>query len=310
VKLKYIRLLGIVIFVIVLFKVDLGEIFNFFKSIQPIDFILSIIILFIFHISKSMRWQYILARQSINYKLLNCYLMYSAGLYAGVVTPGRLGDFIKALYLKKDGHSAGKALASVFLDRILDLFFLFLIAIPSFVWIRNSSNKNINIFGILVIIALIIIVLMLLASKRSANFFGKIFLRFIPSKYKSLFRNNFSDFYSNLKLFSFSNYLIIVLFTIFGWLIYFYLIFFLCKAANLNMPFYQVVFFNIVSFIIAFLPISIAGIGTRDVTLIYFFTQMDYSKEAAILFSLIVLLMYFLTALLGLSAWLIKPIKW
>lgn len=310
IKSKYVRFLGLVIFVIVLLHVDLGKIFSYFKSIQPIHLISSMAILLTFHISKSIRWQYILKKQSIPYSLSSSYLMYSAGLYAGVITPGRLGDFIKAFYLKKDGHTTGKALASVFLDRILDLFFLFLIAIPSFIWVKQSVDAKINLLGIIIFLALISVIIILVSSKKFAHFWGQIFFRFIPAKYKPLFQNSFNDFYSSLNSFSVLHYLIVVFITVTGWFIYFYLIFFLSEAAGLNIPFLQVVFFFVVSSIAAFIPISVAGIGTRDVTLLYFFPFIGYSKETAVSFSLIILFIYLLTTLYGLIAWIIKPLKW
>ena len=57
------------------------------------------------------------------------------------------------------------------------------------------------------------------------------------------------------------------------------------------------------------LPISISGIGTRDVTLIFFFGLQAVSAEQAVAFSLLYLFTsYWLIALLGAVVYLRYPI--
>lgn len=309
-KLKYARFIGFFLFLFVLLKVDLRTILDHFRSIDPAPFAAGILILFVFHVSKALRWKYILGRQAIGYSVKDSYLMYAAGLYAGVITPGRLGDFIKALYLRADGHSSGRALSGVFLDRVIDLFFLALIALPSLVWIKLSSQADVNILGAVVFFGVMVAVLILISSRRLAGRLGNRFLALIPGRFKPSFKDNLDEFYASLDVFSLVQYTVIVLYTLAGWLIYFSGIHLFSRAIGLDLPFYQVIFFFVLSSIAAFIPASIAGIGTRDVTLLYFFPLLGYTKEAAISFSLIILFIYFLTALFGLIAWLIKPIKW
>ena len=45
---------------------------------------------------------------------------------------------------------------------------------------------------------------------------------------------------------------------------------------------------------ISLLPISISGIGTRDIILIYFLTPLGFSSELSVLFSMLVLLVFFM----------------
>ncbi len=58
------------------------------------------------------------------------------------------------------------------------------------------------------------------------------------------------------------------------------------------------------------IPISISGIGTRDMALIFLFGLKDISAEQAVAFSLIYLFMsYWLVALIGAGIYLKYPIK-
>jgi uncharacterized protein (TIRG00374 family) len=51
-------------------------------------------------------------------------------IYAGIITPGGLGEFIKVLYLKSvKGISITKGVSSGFIDRLLAKYFLIILAI-------------------------------------------------------------------------------------------------------------------------------------------------------------------------------------
>ena len=51
------------------------------------------------------------------------------------------------------------------------------------------------------------------------------------------------------------------------------------------------------------LPVFVMGIGTRDAALVFFFSLVGLSAEAAVSFSLMMLLVYAITGLVGLVAW-------
>ena len=121
---KYSFLLGLVLFIIILSKSNLSGIFQNIKNINPFYLILASLVSFPMLFNKALCWNYIKRQQGIKYNLKNSFLMYCSGLYIGILTPGRLGEIAKALYLKKDGYSTGKSLVSAILDRLTDFVFL------------------------------------------------------------------------------------------------------------------------------------------------------------------------------------------
>ncbi len=50
--------------------------------------------------------------------------VYAYSILVGTVTPGRLGEFIKVVHLKKWGATLASALTTVFLERLPDILFL------------------------------------------------------------------------------------------------------------------------------------------------------------------------------------------
>jgi len=62
--------------------------------------------------------------------------------------------------------------------------------------------------------------------------------------------------------------------------------------------------------VLSFLPISIAGIGTRDASYVLLLSSLGKSHEEAIVFSNLVLICFYLFGgILGLISYLIKPIE-
>ncbi len=76
---------------------------------------------------KSFKWLLVVEEKN-RISLKNAVIARIAGFSAGVVTPGRAGDFLRAKFLKV---RLGKSLLTVFVDRINDVLVLFLLGIFS-----------------------------------------------------------------------------------------------------------------------------------------------------------------------------------
>ena len=110
---SYIRFIGIPIFVFILFKVDTYKLIEIITEIDLVYLLISTILnipqLFI----KSFRWNLLLKKQGINYSFLHSFMVFLNSLYVGLITPGRIGEFIRVIYLKQDkGVSISKGACS------------------------------------------------------------------------------------------------------------------------------------------------------------------------------------------------------
>jgi len=305
---KYLFLLGLILFALILSRADLGEIFQNIKNINPLYLILAMLMTVPTLFNKTLCWNYIKRQQRIKYSLKNSFLMYCSGLYIGLLTPGRLGEIAKALYLKKDGYSMGKSLVSVVLDRLSDFVFLLLFIFWGSVLFFTVFQKTILIpvLYMTIVIALFLIFLKIGLIKWVLN---KIFRIFIPLKYQKSWQINFQDFINDLKIYKLKHYLIIFLVTAFSWVFYYLQMYVLAKGVGLNIPFLYLAISVTIAGFITLIPISISGVGTRDAALIILFSPFLIAKEQIIAFSALILLMVIWGALIGLICWLIKPLK-
>ena len=81
-------------------------------------------------------------------------------------------------------------------------------------------------------------------------------------------------------------------------------------AMGLSINFITITLFMAISNLISFIPISISGLGTRDVTLIFLFSLIKLSPELAVSYAFLVFITFFVTGgLLGAVAWWIRPLE-
>jgi len=306
---KYYFLIGIVIFILIIARLDFHELIFILSDINYFYLFLGFLMIFPMLITKVYRWNYLKKKQNINYLFKESLLMYGSGMYIGIITPGRLGDFTKIAYLKNNHCSLGKSSVSVILDRVFDLFFLLIFGyLGLFLFFSLFANL---IFILTLILILSLILLIIFLKTNSLKFlFKKAFNLVIPSKYQKSWKVNFKDFINGLKIYKINDYLLVFLITGFSWLFYYLQAFFLIKSVGItNISFLYISISITIVGLANLLPISVLGLGTRDAILILLFSFFSISQEMTVSFSFLILLMTVLIGLICFICWLIKPIQ-
>lgn len=303
---KYSFLLGLVLLAIILLKSDLPGIFQSLRNIKILYLSFATFLLFPLMATKSLCWNYLNKKQNIRYSLKDSLLIYWAGFYLGFITPGRLGELSKVLYLKEDGYPLSKSLTGVILDRISDLIFLLVFICFGFLFFAVPFQKQVLSF----ILGLIILSSLLFLSLKTSLIkilLKKFFFLFVPLKYRESWKVNFRDFIDNVKIYNFTDYLIVFLITVASWSVYYLQMYILARGMNFDIPFLYFTVALTVAGLVTLIPISISGLGTRDAILIFLFAPFLIAKEKVVAFSALVFLMAFIATLLGLICWFIKP---
>ena len=304
-KKNWIRYIGIIPFVIILMKLDLSEIAEVFATIRT-GYVCAALFLFIPLITvKAMRWKLLMEVQSIYYSLTDSITMYVAAIYVGVITPGRLGEFIKAFYLRQDGHPFGKALATVLLDKLFDYVPLLSFGVFGMLLFVNLFDEVVLTLGF-ILAGIIVVYFFKDSTKRVLKYISSVF---VPEKYKKDTETFFSDLWNSVKALNAAQVVLMTGLTLVGWVIYFVMMFLFAQSISIDIPFLYLAVCVSISAAVTLIPVSIAGIGTRDVTLIILFSYLGYSKESAVAFSIMMLFMYVVYGLVGLGAWLKKPLN-
>tara|TARA_Y100001970_G_scaffold266245_1_gene354671 strand:- start:12691 stop:13410 length:720 start_codon:yes stop_codon:yes gene_type:complete len=236
-------------------------------------------------------------------------MAYLSSLYIGYITPGRLGEFVKVIYLKSNrGISLSKGFSSVLIDRIFDLYLLIILGIIG-LWQFDILGELTGIYFLLLIVT--VGPPFLLFNKRiSKKIINILFVFTIMKKIKDKVEESFQNFYDSLKELINIKLLLSVFFTFIGYSLFFLQCFIIAKALSLPIDLITITLFMSISNLISFIPISISGLGTRDATLILLFSIIGLKPELAVSYSFFIFIIFFVSGgLLGAISWWIRPLK-
>jgi len=84
----------------------------------------------------------------------------------------------------------------------------------------------------------------------------------------------------------------------------------LSSSMLLDIKLINIILMVSVANILSFIPITISGLGTREAVFIYFFHELSYTTEQALLFStLFFVCFYIIGGLYGYICFMIKPVS-
>jgi len=307
-KYKVWRILGIIIFVYILYKVDWPQMTSVLKRINPQWIIIAILINIPHLWLKSTRWQFLLAIQNKPIKNREAFLLYMSSLYLGVVTPGRLGEFAKAIYLKQTGITTiSHGFSSVLVDRLFDLYLLFLLAMAGLVFLTPWSNSDV--FGWAGFIGAIIVPVIFLFSGKAKQLILLVYKKVLASKLLKFAKEGSEQFGQGMLELMTCRIYPAALLTLSAWALFFLQCFLIAKALGLPITYTEIIPVMALTNIFTFLPISISGLGTREIALAFLLLPKGISLELILAYSMGVLLVFFVAGgLMGAVAWSLKPV--
>lgn len=277
--------LGIALLGLVGAQVDLGKVVDYAGQLGPLDLVLATAALCLQHLLKGKRWHLILASQHLGYGFGEALRMYWSALFIGVVTPGRLGELSRLLYLKQDGVRLGQGMAGVVVDRALDLVVLVVM-----VALGAGSCLTTAMAGLL----------------PAREQLMRLSAHLLPHQARRAIGEGWDDLVAGLRLFLAARRELAgsIIITCLSWGLYVQLVHVLVSAMGLKFTLGLTAFFIGVSGLAAMVPVSLAGIGTRDVLLVGLAGMTGRPKEEGLVFSACILLLHVLTALVGAAGWL------
>lgn len=307
----FLALIGILLLVWILSTSDLNAIWERMKNAQPQFLALAIGTTILTLIGKGAKWRLLFADKKSTVSLVETTEIFCKGFFLSMMTPGRVGDFARALFVKKKvGLVFG--LATILLDRLMDIVLLILVALIGLVLFSQLSGIwVINPLFLIVILAALGIGLWYVLQDRKQGFFRRFIFLLIPEKYNSKIRQAYQELIATLRDFQKHPKTLLAAFLlgIVNWILAFFTSFFVGSALGIDQ---SIFFFGIVISIMALvelIPISIGGIGTREATAIVLFSVVGLSAETAVAFSLTYFAIgYVLVVLLGGVLFIRKPV--
>jgi uncharacterized protein (TIRG00374 family) len=292
ISMKYLSIIGIILFIVVYSKTDIREIGRIFSQINFFYLFVALVLLGITIYIRSLKWNILVNFFCDKYSVWQAFKTYTIGVALGSATPGKAGDLIKVLDMKKSANVDMKlGVAFTIFDKIIDIIVLFGLGLISVIIIAYKFSNSIDLKWIIIPLILLIIVLIFLMSKYATKFLKPLFKILIPSKFKEKLRDGYYSFMSVIESSTKNKKFFLYIFhTLLSWLLFFSLPYLLGKSLNLNLSYFYYLLFIPLVLSIEVIPITMLGIGTRDTALILLFSLVGIGKESALSLSLLLLI--------------------
>lgn len=303
------RLIGLILLVFILSRLEIDKLVGILRG-TDVCFLLAAILLNVPQIFiKACRWRALLKMQGISYSVKDAVLAYAGSTYIGFLTPGRVGDLVKVLHLRKDASvSVSRGLPSAIVDRLFDLYVLLVIGLLGLWRLGLLGKVSALAFPGL---ALAAAAPFLLFSRRVTEGLARILFRLAPGKTARWNLDaRYEVFHASLMQLLGPRLLWVGLLTVAAYAIFILQCWCLVRGLRIESLGYVTVMAVMgITNLITMIPVSIAGLGTRDAILIFLFAHHGLGREMAVGFSLLIFFTFFVCGgLMGLACWLAKPV--
>lgn len=255
---------------------------------------------------KTVRWQQILAAQGIRYPFRLAFSAYLVSLLAGLVTPGRVGEFTKVVSVCKEcSVSTGLALSGVLADRVLDLGVVALVGGLGLLRLGRFS-----VVWLVISLLLVVFPVYLFLSERGYTHLAQTSARlgrwgaavFAPDGWVAQMRQGLLSLRGQVLA-------MVGLTTILAYGLYFLQAYWLAESMGLRLDFVSISYAVALGGLVSLLPISISGLGTREAVIVTYLGRLGIPAEQAVSLSLLIFsASYIFGSVLGALAWLYHPI--
>src|SRR4051812_4670828 len=240
-----------------------------------------------------------------------------------LVLPSKMGDIAKAYFMRDRGHMEGSlALSLVVFEKACDMLSLLLWCVFGLAWVKISGSKAMEAFhwlgtsssmpvaqqenlffwaSTLVVAGSLGFGLLLIGSPSFAQFFFALAARIAPgkvgaklAKFGASWDQMHSYFWSSK-----ARLAKVTLTSVFIWFLHLLQIWLFILALRANTPFVANLALSPLAILAGLLPLTFAGVGTRDAALVLFYTPYFPAATAAAL-GLLCTARYVLPALGGL----------
>jgi hypothetical protein len=274
---RYFPIIGIALFIYLLIKLDVTKVFKEVVNLNLFYLLLAFLLVLVFFTTQTLKWFVIARKQRIKIPFKDAFKINLIGDFYGLVTPSKIGSVMRVDYLRDYGADTGKGLSNFIVDKVLDLTSLFILAIGLGI-IFYQNQISLNYFYIIIPIFLAIIVVSLIFYKKESTkpILRFIYRRLIPKRFKEKSKTIFNSFYQDMPSLGFLFF--VFLMNLINWIVDYAGMYFMGRALGINIGFIPFLAILPISTLVAQIPITISGLGTRELTMISLFGLFGVDK--------------------------------
>lgn len=283
---KFLPLIGIVIFVYIVYNLDIEKIIVVFLSINPIFIICSLTLTIPRLIIRNTAWQIIQKEQKITISFFQSLKIFLIGYFYGSITPGYIGQLMRVPYMKeKTGAPYGKLFVNSLMETIIHTLSLYGMMFIGALLVMGVLPELLYISGIWVVL-LAIILFYFIKRERGEKLFHFLIHYLIPKKLKTNLYRFVDTFYTDFP--EIKKLLLPLILGIFTWIIIFSQEYIIVLALGIDIPYLYFLLLFPIANVVGFIPITFAGLGTRELTAIFLFsTLFGVGEEEVFVFTIL-----------------------
>ncbi len=276
--------LGLLVFL--LSRTDLHAIWALLRSLRLPIFLGSLLLYILAQILSSLRWQCLLRAEEINLSIWRLTLLYFEGMFFNLMLPTLIGgDIVRGYQVFRLTRQHEASLASILVERLSGYVAMIMIACVALILAYPYLHDPV-VVGLIAAAAagLIGVIAGLLSDRLQALVFRLLNSAGLARFHETLHRlyEAIQRYWGHKRALLQAVGLSLVLQSL--GIIIFYLI---SRSLNLLVPLrYFFLFLPLIS-VVSMLPISVAGIGVREASSIYFFAKVGLDSASALSLSLL-----------------------
>lgn len=313
---KVLRFVGVFIFLyLIFFKVGIGELTHqlitmnvwLLLAVFPLNWLQWYV--------RALRWRILLHNEKIDLPLLDIYVLGCASILIGVMTPGRLGEFIKVKYLMNAGHTLRAAFLSSFVERLLDLGTLMIFVAFAFLVCFPMLPEQLNGYLLLLIVGIMGSAALFFLR----HFIQKKFLGMLPEKLAGSVDEKLGMFKQTVRMITKVQWSWLLGYSLLVWGLNYFMIYLLYSATGSSIPIVHAFAFAAIGSFAGLIPLSIFGAGIREPVFVMLFMMLGKTQDVPItqddaitqslLFGFMFLILLVYHILIALVCWFSPAIK-
>lgn len=291
------RCIGPAVFLALVLRVDLEPVM-FAVARIPIHWALLGYSLFVPQlVLRSLRWRILARDQGFNLGFRESFSAYAFSILAGTFTPGRLGEFIKIAHMKAQGYPTIRSTLVVVADRVFDIFVLLAICAIGGPFLLGRPGVIIGLVSLGGIFALVITLRLSrslrVASRLSAS--GRTLVNRVAPAQLSAVLDSFGEPATSIGSRTVSESF---LFSVSAWFTNYIALFIFAQALGIPVGFLELTVVAAATALAVLVPVSVLGVGTRDLVLVELLAQRGIPPHSALALSVMMLSVLLANALL------------
>jgi len=279
--LSLLRLIGILLFLLILFKIDRVKFFEEFQKANIMPLAISFAALFVVLYLKAIRWHILVKQVGLKPSIIESWKLYHIGYFLAMITPAKLGEFGRAAYLVHAGLNKRTSFGIAIIDRLADVIVTGVFILGAiwilFGWPIALEATLFSLLGMLIVIFI---------TKRTS--LGSKLINVLPFLRSILTSTVVSQ---------------VTAITVVHWFMYFTWAILIARSIGIDLPVVTLSAIFAIAGAVAVLPIAPSGLGTRDAALVTLLAPFGIPTEQAVALAFLMFTSIIVSGSLGACYW-------